>query len=621
MLHKMLKKRENLLYGLLFVVVAVISLIPFFGVGFTTGDDIDFYLTTRGGIRDMMQAASWTAATQGRFYYLLTKYFYSVPYWVDNFYFTKVVQHGALLVAYCVFAYLTWKVMKSKALSATLLLLLIAFTPISCNHHLPFIAYPFFFAFSFTLLMCSVLMFIKYTEGGKYGWAIGSAVVAFVAMLFYEQYVVFLVLFWLYIAARNWRRAGKGVLKDRTFYREAMPLLLAVLTYVAIYAVYRISVTAGDDTNPYYGRGAAAGAFSLGHFFVLLYRCTELMLPTQIFFFQHSDMGVNTLLTGGSKDGLWFALTHAPAVTYLCAMIVAGLAVAFVKDVRLSLRNIWTGIGAALLLAFASHVLIAAVRKYNMDWYGWMKGYVTSYFAYFFLMLALLLLLIYVDKVARHRKAISTAVRCCLFLLVAGATIVTGYSNDNLSREWMRSQNRFAVLDELIHAKYFDALPENSLVCNGDLYWSTQWGKHITSVDVRTMDHYIEQKTGRRYCWAHSREELTALMHEHPEEKAYYMKAAETVKGCEYMLAISEIERHEDTAADAVRLVARRCDVFYYSPTKDYRLIYKDAASEWKLVNVVNENNNQRLTHVVLDSCAILPDSLLITNMQQIAHA
>lgn len=39
-------------------------------------------------------------------------------------------------------------------------------------------------------------------------------------------------------------------------------------------------------------------------------------------------------------------------------------------------------------------------------------------------------------------------------------SFITGYTNDNLSKEWIRSKNRFDVIDYLIEHNVFDKIPE-----------------------------------------------------------------------------------------------------------------------------------------------------------------
>ena len=97
-------------------------------------------------------------------------------------------------------------------------------------------AYPFYFPFSFVIFICGILVFINYTEKNGYWRVLLSAILLFISYLFYENYLVFTLIFGCYILIRNWRRSGFFALwKSKTFYKEAVPYAVALILYVACY--------------------------------------------------------------------------------------------------------------------------------------------------------------------------------------------------------------------------------------------------------------------------------------------------------------------------------------------------------------------------------------------------
>jgi hypothetical protein len=185
----------------LFILTIIISLSPFFKIGFTTADDLENYMSYLNGT--LAEVAKLNAFHAGRFYFLITKPIYSLPYIGDSFVLTKIIQNLSLLLSYFLFSVLIKKVFKSRELAYIMFLLLILATPVSSNYFLPFIAYPFYFTFSFSLVLISVLLFIKYIDSGKYKFVIFSSVSFFISILFYETYLIFLMLMCLYILFRN----------------------------------------------------------------------------------------------------------------------------------------------------------------------------------------------------------------------------------------------------------------------------------------------------------------------------------------------------------------------------------------------------------------------------------
>ena len=57
-------------------ITALLTLLPFFKVGFTTGDDFQYFITARHPANWINDAIAY-AEGAGRFYFLITKYFYS----------------------------------------------------------------------------------------------------------------------------------------------------------------------------------------------------------------------------------------------------------------------------------------------------------------------------------------------------------------------------------------------------------------------------------------------------------------------------------------------------------------------------------------------------------------
>ena len=156
-------KFQSVAFILLAFVMALAAFSPFFNIGFTTHDDLEYYITSQKSLSWWLYDAQCYAENQGRFYFLITKYFYYVPYLFDSFWMAKVIQIGTLLMSYLLFAYLLFRIFKSKEISALAFVFLTVFTAVTENNHIPFMAYPFFFSFSFMILICAVLLFVKYT--------------------------------------------------------------------------------------------------------------------------------------------------------------------------------------------------------------------------------------------------------------------------------------------------------------------------------------------------------------------------------------------------------------------------------------------------------------------------
>ena len=92
--------KDNGILLFLFVIIAIITLAPLFNVGIITNDDFEYYITSLRGMDYWWEDAQCYANSSGRFYLLLVKPIFYIPYLVDNFFYTKVVQYVTLLVSY-----------------------------------------------------------------------------------------------------------------------------------------------------------------------------------------------------------------------------------------------------------------------------------------------------------------------------------------------------------------------------------------------------------------------------------------------------------------------------------------------------------------------------------------
>ena len=145
-----------LLYG--FAATVVLSLLPFFKVGFTTSDDLQYFVTAQQSWQYWLMDHRAYAEGQGRFYFLITKFFYYVPYLADNFLVAKLIQYATLLGCYLMLGYIVSRIVRSRTIGIMTFLLLIFNTVVTrMVYFIAITAYPFYFTFSFLIFLCGVL--------------------------------------------------------------------------------------------------------------------------------------------------------------------------------------------------------------------------------------------------------------------------------------------------------------------------------------------------------------------------------------------------------------------------------------------------------------------------------
>lgn len=570
------QKYERLIYGFLLSVSIILTLYPFFQIGFTIWDDMEYYMVALRG--NFHEDAVNNALRSGRFYHFLVKPFYSFAYIFDNFYITKLVQHASLILSYILFALVIRKIFKSGYFALITFLMLITFTSVTSNYHIPFISYPFYFTFSFSLILLSLLLFLKYTETSGNKYLVFSALVYLCGVIFFEIYVEFLLLMILFILIRSWKLRGlKASFKDKQFYREILPFIGIILVYAIAYLSFNIYNNIHNPDQKYTGNILAAN-FSLANFFTVLFHTNRAAYPTILYQYHYYQILSNSLLLSGHIDSIWYIIKHSEISALVNALIQCFLFVMVYLKMKFDIS--WKKVGIAGVLAFlyslACHFLIAITEKYNASWYEWMNGYVTTYFAYFGIMLIVALItyagikLLNFHKITRYIGiGIFTIALFCL-------SLITQYSNDHLARDYRHVQNNFFMMDEMIKENAFDFIPENALVYAADLNRTASLLMSEIGESVLDWGEYIELKSGRKMELCFHAGKMNELLSAEPDRDVFVINKAESRKSQDVFMAISKINplpQQNGPGEDLLsKLNSSDTRIYYYSPLKEFLL-------------------------------------------------
>lgn len=618
------ENREKLYYALAYAATIILTLLPFFLVGVANDDDLQFFVTAHRGWDYWKMDAGVYAQGQGRFYYMFTKYFYYIPYLFDNFVWTKFVQYSSLCVCYLMFAYLVFRIFKSARLAALLLLLLVFNTRIGASTgYVPPIGYPFYFTFSLIVFLGGLLLYIDFTKKGKSWMPLLSAVLFFAAFLFYEDYLVFALLFISIVFVRNWKRFGFSKLwKTKTFYAEIVPYVAAFILYLVCYFGYRYYLVHVLGLTLQYSGAKVAADLDTSTLFKLLGNLTFYNLPGWIYTLSgtKSILAENSLLLGGHGNSVWFMLAHATALAYVNALIQCGILWFLVKRYslgKISWKAIAFGILVALVFAVSANLLIALTEKYNGQWATSLEGYVTSFFSYFGVMFAVALLVAATLKLSRSTVVHKVVcVGWCVALFCC--SVVNYYVNDHLSRAWMKSENRITMLRLINDEGFFNSLPDNALIYSEQLHNTSEHAWQVSKQHSDT-EAFITMLVGesKDFHFANTWDDLRELVAEFPDVPVYLMQATESKKFCELMMCFSHVSYLDTT--DLASSTADCSDIFYYSPTKEFVLFYGVNAhtdsAEVKSTSVISGDKRQKVVHATLEKEGLDPFGFSVSNI------
>lgn len=592
----MLKDKHNQfnkLIWFLFAITIVITLAPFFKVGITSADDLGNYTRYLDGT---VFSSSWIFARDaGRFYFIITIPIYSLPYVGDSFIFTKIIQNLFLLLSYAMAAILIKKFFNSREIALLFFLVLLMATPISANYHIPFIAYPFYFTFSFALLISAVLLFIKYTETNKYKFLIFSAIIFFISLLFYETYLLFLLFFCIWLFVRNIKLSGgfKNFFKSKTTYKEIVPFASAGLLYVILYFGFRMLL---KNEGEIYSGSSFAQNFSWKNFLTVLYELTQTVFPLHIFKLNHIYINQLELSYNSSATSFISILKNTDLSTIV--NIAVQLAIFIYLFLRLKnisgYKKLGLGILFSLLFAFLSHSVLAMAEKYNTVDAATIKGYVTSYYSYFGIWLAILLFAIIIYKLVKKNKYLKYTTIVLFSAAFAYVSIVNSYSNRVMARGWEQSQIRFSAINEMIEKEAFKDCPYGSLIYSPDMYWSDILG-YVLVAQGFNWGTYVNIKSGTQLNIISSADRMIEAHYELPDAKIYRLVKIHTSIDNDVLFVLAEVDKNSinwDKGKDMfVDATCTRAKVYYYSKSNDFVVQFKTveiASDGFALINSID---------------------------------
>ena len=562
--------KDNGILLFLFVIIAIITLAPLFNVGIITNDDFEYYITSLRGMDYWWEDAQCYANSSGRFYLLLVKPIFYIPYLVDNFFYTKVVQYVTLLVSYGLFSYFLYRIFKSKNLSLLVFLLLLVNTTLaSFEDAYPIAAYPFYFAFNLILCLSSMLLFFRYRDTGRYKYAIFGAVLFFITLLFYETYLVFIAFFCLYIFVRNVNKYGfKPVWKEKTFYKELLPYLSAIVLYLVLYFWWRASVASNSVDNFYEG-SSFADNFSLSNYCNLLWNLTSFCFPFQACMKLRAELGCDTLMTDGVFKNLWYIISNSEPILFVNAIFQSTLFIIIIKNVDLKLfkkKSLLLTMLVAFVFALMSHSILGLASKYNSeDWIASNSCYVTTFFSYFGIMLFMALVAILILKLVEKSKIIKGILYAIMIFFVFINSLVVGFVNVGMSEKMGIWQKYFRVMDYAMDNNVFDEIEENSII-----YIDAESG-------LKNLHHYVIFRHNCKFFCKNSPDGLKEAFEEHPNAQLYYVKFEKTYEQSEVLMSISKIcmQQLDKANINIGKFNAVSSELLYYSPSKQFVLMYE----------------------------------------------
>ncbi len=433
-----MKDNKNIwLWGVL-TLLLFITFFPLNSIGIVTGDDLGYMLWPKQNIlKDSILFAQGT----GRFYFLLTLWIYKIPYLIDStFYF-----HFMLIFPHCL-AFLLFVLLVKRGfnnlyiglLSGVLFCALFQIT----GDHSATAAYPFYFSFSFSILLGSLHLLLSYLKTKKYKYILYSSLLMGSATLFYESYLVFYLLIGVLLLSKYKLKELFSSQKGFTFIKEILPFFIFGLLYMITYFVYSKIYSGGYQGNSF------SAELKPEIFYKTLYNLTIYSYPLssivnyKFFLLEYSLQDLQTI------NIFTLVFKQASVTAYIKGILVLGIFIGISLKTELKMKNIkLIGIGIiAFLFSILPHLPLALSEKYTSTI---PNIYVTTYFSNFSVFVLCLVIILFLLKFFKSNKWIQYSIIGMISLVLFTATVITQNINEKVCEDLKVAEKRITVMKYL----------------------------------------------------------------------------------------------------------------------------------------------------------------------------
>ncbi|HVD98363.1 MAG TPA: hypothetical protein VNB90_09180 [Cytophagaceae bacterium] len=580
---------QNKIILFLLLLLAIITIYPFWEIGFATADDLSYYEIVRSG--HLWNFSYQSAFYHGRFYYAFSLPVYYLPYAFDNFVYTKIIQYTSMVMCVYTFSVLIKKITRSPELGMLFLVFFLAALSLSCWTSL-IVAYLFYFNFSFTLISFSLILLINYYETKKKSLLWYTAIVYFIGLLFYEIYLLYLLIAAIIILIfRKREQKEKSIaFQYKLFFKEISIFVSIGLLYLAIYIAFYLLFP-----SSYGGNSIANDRLTHENIEAVLINFSESAFPLSVYY-QNTDF-FKQINENGHQNNLWYIVTQGKPDWIIKAILICLLFSYLIRRVPKLTTLTFAGLLlSSLILIYLTHLPLAISQKYGLEFY-FIKGYVTTYFSFFGVALLLTLIIYLLYQLATYHKILQAIVIVAGIFYLFECSIKTSYSNYYIAKDMARTKRAFDVIDLFCSWKKFNEIPSNAMIYAEDLWESSSTQMRLYDQGFQ-WQNYIYLKTKRQLLLVRDYATFYEAWSHTPNTPAYYLSRREpNKKSKDLLLVFSKIDA-SNISPDSIKLLSNQADLFCISFKKQKCLSFHLAADSVDNVSVRKNDHHYCLKNM-----------------------
>lgn len=481
----LLKQKDIEDYFILFLLLAI-TLFPLTKIWITTADDMDNFLLSHL-ISNPFQSGFEMAKYLSRFYNTFTYWINFIPYLKLSQVFYSFFLITPFIVLFLLFLNFISKISSNRSLSFFVGILFVSNFQILGYHSIT-TAYPFFYTLAFCLILLAFNLQISYYKKQRYYLIILSSVLIFIASLFYESFITYILISILIFLWKN--DLFVNFKKDRVIKHgfQIYPYLVVFVVYIILYLVFRsiypVQYWGSKIPHDLEIIKAFKTATQLGFF----------SLPLKSYF---SHQGFLTHYALGFKTSL---LSNISILTYIQSVLLMMLTIKGLwryKNIKYKTLGLLLILG--VLLYYLPLLPLALSSKYFEQG---MENYTPTFLAYFGVLIFIASLILSIANLLQRNKVLKILYVILIGVSVFIVSLLTNHTNNVISRDLEASNHRFNLVKD-IYSK--SAISSNIPICLegansttsvmgsyllGQKFTWSKFVKRTTDFDINAYDNY-----------------------------------------------------------------------------------------------------------------------------------
>lgn len=497
----MLKKhntRENRIGFLSFLLIWIIFYIELLQGGIATHDELQVIAQYIEGTTHLSLGARWG---MGLFHFPITLLQSSMP----NYTLYRLWTIIGLMVA-CFSAMIIIYRHVDRKLCWVFPIVFVLLAQVEFEHD-GLLAFGWGYQFDITFVFISMELFITYKETGKKKYNVLSAVSYLIAVMAYEAFAAFGIMFFLldliYMNSQK-KITVRELVKDLWLH------FLFVLLYTSSFVVLSKFCETGDAT--------IGSETSLTGFLKTLCSYSIGLFPLRFRVYKFKQLFLDSLEISWKNIAIWIIIVYF-------TKIIVGYLKNSSKEITLKKYIVYSVI--CLTGIILPNVVISMTSKFQLWTLSGTKTFGTSYYSYFFLIFWFIATMWYAYQKIKFKKTY-VAVMFCGIVFTTRFTLI---SNDYYLEELNKNQHRYEAFVELINSDYLMGLPENA-----QIYTRDYAGIHL---NINSLSSLAASVSGRQISVLNDMTQIDWNM------PVYCLKYDSTINGTYLFRAVDEATADE----------------------------------------------------------------------------